>query len=222
MIVLANQVVDLTIYDSEDESREGTQATPRIGPPEFAIFRSKQYLNDTILNATIRLIMTRTDQVNYLNTYFMEYVTNSVYDSTTTDRGIKLIRDHPNQTWFIPINHGGQHWLFLSIHPLQHIIRQHDSLPTFTQQDYTTPMCALLQPNSLEIWTGRQHPTPRQQNSYNCGVFVLARILHLAQGRAGSQRGNPSCTRLLEYLTHDPPPKRYMPHNGRDRSLHAQ
>ena len=132
MIVLATHVVDLTIYDSEDETGEGTQAAQRIGPPEFEILCSKQYLNDIILNATISLIMTRTDQVNFLNIYFMEYVTNSVYDRTTTDRGIKLIRDHPNQTWFIPINHGGQHWLFLSIHPLQHIIRQHNSLPLFT------------------------------------------------------------------------------------------
>ena len=98
MIVLAPQVVDLTTYDLEDETGEATPAAQRIGPQELEILRSKQYLNNIILNDTIRLIIRRTEQANYLNTYFMEYVTNSVYERTTTDRGLQLIRDHPNQT----------------------------------------------------------------------------------------------------------------------------
>ena len=102
--------------------------------------------------------------------------------------------------WYVPINHGQVHWLFLTIHPQEQIICQHDSLPSFTRTDYATKLCHIFMEAQGGQWTGEHAATPGQQNSYDCGIYVLANIYQQVCQAHLDYTGYPSRDILLETL----------------------
>ena len=157
---------------------------------ENLILTSQAYLNDIILNNTLQLIQGAHPTMHYKNTYYMEYLTNPSY-GTSTQRCLHTLLQQPRSLWYIPVNHGQTHWLFLTINIAQRHIGQHDSLPGHTNRDYAEQVRLLLTAADQGQWTSAQVSTSRQTNTYNCGLYVLANILRLVSNPHGPT-GTPS------------------------------
>ena len=136
----------------------------------------------------------------FRNTYFMEYITNPTYSTHTRLLRIQPFFQIPQTIWYVPINHGYVHWLFLTIHPQAQIIRQHDSLPSLTRTDYANQLCQIFTEAHGGQWTGEKVDTPGQQNSYDCGIYVLANIYKQVCRDHIDYTGYPSREILLETL----------------------
>ena len=197
-------VIDLTKNDaghhpSNEASGQPTKPPLRLKPHEQHILHTEEFLNDTIINQTLRLFKAQFTNMNFQNTYFMEYVHNPNIHHPSLTQKIGEISDSTNK-WYIPVHHHGNHWLYIHINPTTHKITQHDSQPTATNTDYTTRIGELLTQHTATEWTGTLAATPIQHNGYDCGVYVLAHILHRLHGTHRRPMGYPSRTILGHML----------------------
>ena len=198
------RVIDLTQDDTG-----GTQVSPEQGiggqvnllrPAEIERLETEQYLNDRIINNTLQLYQQQFHRMNYLNSFVMEYVNNPRLSTQTGSRRLQQIRNNRHSIWYIPVNHGATHWLFLRITIASRRIEQFDSLPASHSQDYTQKVCDLLNRKGNREWQGHQVETGRQHNSFDCGLYVLALILHQLSGKTEDPEGRPSRQKLLVML----------------------
>ena len=136
----------------------------------------------------------------YQNTYFMEFLTNTSYGNATKVRRLNALFHHPLNIWCIPVNHGYNHWLYLTMDTTRKEIGQHDSLTTHTSHNYTSHLCHTLAKANQGNWTSEQVSTPRQHNSFDCGIYVLAHIHKQVSGNSRGPTGNPSWAQLLTVL----------------------
>ena len=159
---------------------------------EHIILTSTAFLNDTIVNATLSMIQMEYPTMAYQNTYFMEFLTNTSYGNATKVRRLNALFHHPLNIWCIPVNHGYNHWLYLTMDTTRKEIGQHDSLTTHTSHNYTSHLCHTLAKANQGNWTSEQVSTPRQHNSFDCGIYVLAHIHKQVSGNSRGPTGNPS------------------------------
>ena len=126
----------------------------------------------------------------------MEFVTNPSYRKSTQHRCLNTLFQQPSALWYIPVNHGYNHWLYLTINTFRKHIGQHDSFPGHINHDYATQVCHMLTDANHETWTSEHVSTLRQQNSYNYGIYVLVNIHRQVSGNIRGPTGTPSCAQL--------------------------
>ena len=158
------------------------------------------YINDIIINDTLKLLKQRHPQMDYLNTYYMEAVITGPDTHHLIKQGNHQLRKHTLNTWYIPINHQHSHWLFLKVNFSTHQITQYDSLPQReSTRKYSQDIMPILNNILPGPWTGHHGVMQQQTNGYDCGVYVLAQIYQLVLGEEGP-RGPPSRKHILAYL----------------------
>lgn len=149
---------------------------------ERTILTSQAYLNNHIINITLRLIQNEYPLMCFNNTYFMEFITNPNYLLSTKLRRLNFFSHDIPAKWYISVNHGYTHWLFLTLNLERKHIAQHDSLPNHKSTDYATLLCRIFEDANLGYWTSEQMIILSQHNSYDCGVYVLVNILICVSG----------------------------------------
>lgn len=129
----------------------------------------------------------------------MEFALNSNYLEQATTLGYVQIHLVPHNMWYVLINHGGNHWLFVVINPSLKRVLQYNLLPTVTLRDYTQDISQKLTQFLGHVWPGEHVSTPRQQNKYHCGVYTLTKI-HRLVNNSGNTQGTLSQQSLMDYL----------------------
>ena len=179
------QVVDLT---------ETEQISERNNDP-YQRLLTTQYLDDRIINDTLKLIFQNQTTQTYLNTYFYNNLINYGARDRSTQRGIAKLHNPNIKKWYIPICRN-QHWYHIQIQRDNHTITQVDSLNTRTQHFGNNIQSHLRNPQD---WTLKFKNMATQRNSYDCGAYLLAEIYSMITQNQQFQ-GQPSRRKIYEYV----------------------
>jgi len=111
--------------------------------------------------------------------------TTHLYSNTVLESHENRVKPlEPNiNTVFIPIHHSIRHWTLSEFGLAQRTIYHYDSLPgdkTDILSATFTRLKAFLSRMDLsdDGWTFSSHDTPRQSNSYDCGIHVLITLFY--------------------------------------------
>ena len=98
----------------------------------------------------------------------------------SSEQESKHIRDltAEGQTWYLPICHCN-HWLFLRVIGDKRVIEPYDSIQSPRRQHYGQYIIGPIQRYTKQAWRLTYWEMPQQQNGYDCGVYVLAKIQFL-------------------------------------------
>ena len=156
------------------------------------------WLNDNIINEYLSLIVKRSEEnkslpsVTALQTYFWKKLQENEFDYASVKRICFKRISNSHQLIFIPINKHKAHWSIVCIDRMNKSILLYDSMfatdkkiidqvKSFLQSDYEAKFNETLDINQWTIEDNRN--TPKQENSNDCGVFVLMYAEFLSRGK---------------------------------------
>lgn len=182
---------------TENQNQTPTQEKEQ----KYQSLAHQTYINDIVVNDTLKKIVRNIQNVSYLNSYFMYYGVNpSHWNTPTMQAGIRKIRDQTEiRFWYLP-HCTNSHWYYLRIDTIEGTITQSDPLNT-RGQHYGTNITALL----MEVhnsWRLEYKEIQYQHNGYDCGPYILNSILHETRNTE-DQVGRPSRNTIHRFLTED-------------------
>ena len=185
------------------------------------ILQTKEYLNDRIVNACLEQILSTTPEMDYLNSYFMEYVQLAETPNPALDPWIQKLREQSLHTWFIPVCHQRRHWLLLKINPHKRTVEQIDSMGMGASGNYTQRVRVILEARDNAPWRTQHTPTELQVNGYDCGAHVIAEVHRQVHGYRTSANQVP-CRQAITALYDGAPQQTLYVEKGIDQMESAE
>jgi len=167
----------------------GVISNAPITQSAFACLRNGEWINDEIINATMKILRGKHLQGG-ANVVFSSFFYSRLreqrmgysYDSVRRwTKHINIFND--DASVYIPINVGNFHWFMMVLSVKSKCVHIFDSLCS-DKGDYFATICAWLKdegqrleatPDRYEGWKlDCAADGPKQQNSYDCGIFALA------------------------------------------------
>ena len=158
---------------------------------------SDQWLNDTVINFYLKMLIKKfqsvTNKLHIFTTYFMENLSPTITSSEVTAfhyASVSRFTHHRTRTninifekdiVLIPINYHNQHWTLAVIYPKEREVAYLDSLNSHKANDYLHVIKQYLQeesnvtntPFTSSDWLFHTPTVPQQCNGYDCGVYLL-------------------------------------------------
>ncbi|EAY11080.1 Clan CE, family C48, Ulp1-like cysteine peptidase [Trichomonas vaginalis G3] len=131
-----------------------------------------EWLTDIVIDAYLKYLINNSSYpIGATNTYFGKFLDKENYTRMKTWEGIPNLLEGKYNYFLIPYATRA-HWILLVVCWQDHIIRVYDSL------NRPLPRCIkylsfFLQENTKFTWQGQRIKVSRQQNSSDCGVFLL-------------------------------------------------
>ena len=185
------------VINKETNWIDSAQETPTTNQ-KYESLNGNNYLDDTTINDTIRKIVRNKPTISYLTSYFMSHITNPNNNNTRTARSER----HKLQTnthilhWCVP-HCDNSHWYYIKIDRQNNTILKSDPLNT-RGQHFGAHLVETLQDAYPRVWTLEYQPMTQQHNRYDCGPYVLNRILH--EVNRVETDGIPSRIRIKRFL----------------------
>lgn len=200
------QVVDLT--DNMHHPNQSLATTPNT-TNKYQRLTNTQYLNDIIINDTLKQLFQNQQTKTYINTYFMTQLKQRQHNHGAVRLGQRKLRDTNIQEWYIPIHHA-QHWLFLRVQKTTKTVTQYNSMHTGTQHHGEIIIPYLEQITGTK-WTLHHGLMKQQQNGYDCGPFMLAEIQQQLQNFSTPRHWQPNRAAIYGFLTQKTQHSFYQP-----------
>jgi len=175
-----------------------------------------RYLNDEVINCYLSLVSGHRHDVFCFSTFFMA----ALYDDDKAYNFFKVKRwKRPDlfklKTVVVPINvdNRNDHWILAVIDMTNARIAMYDSaggtgkkyldiLARFLDDELLKNMATPLDENAWQLVESDRRVVPQQENSYDCGAFLLAFAHVLSLGyniRSVAQSGMPNFRRRIVY-----------------------
>ena len=141
--------------------------------PLYNRLHDNRYLDNIIINDTLKKLFNNRTQETYINTYFHSNLRISNVLHGAVRRGYKALQQPEIRDWYVPV-HYAQHWLFLHIHRTTKTITQYDSLMSTEHHGHIIK--TYLDQQTGTSWTLKNGIMRQQNNGYDCGAYMLAEI----------------------------------------------
>ena len=159
------------------------------------------WLNDEVINLYMTMIQDRSHKCYAFNSFFITCLSNGknkLYDYNKVQKWTrgKYVLEHYEKIFF-PVNINNAHWALIVIHVIQQEIHYYDSNYTSTGKIFLDFIFKWLadevKDKKLSINTSKDEwlllddkdltNVPKQDNSYDCGVFTLVAADFISQNK---------------------------------------
>ena len=181
---------------------------------QYSRLRDTQYLDDIIINDTLKQLFRNRQTETYINTYFMPQLHQNQQNHGAVRLGKRKLQDTTIKEWYIPIHHA-QHWLFLRVTKTTKTITQYDSMHSGSRH-HGEILLAYLEQISGTKWSLQHGLMKQQQNGYDCGPYMLAEIQQQLQNFSTPRHWRPNRAAIYSFLTQSTHASFYQPE---DRSI---
>ena len=156
----------------------------KLNKSDMATLNEKEWLNDKIIDASMKLLMTKKENANclYINVLTASKIVRNPIELTISNGLIlKNIEIYKFENVFIPFNKRGSHWCFVHFEPKKLVLTHYDSL-TWEGIEEISKIKRFLeakfnQENGYEIpgyfENTNELDIPLQPNGYDCGIYTL-------------------------------------------------
>lgn len=142
----------------------------------FSTLRPGCWLNDEVMNAYLEILRRRGGRCTVLGTHFYSTIeTTNGYNVDAAARQARSI-DHGAMRLLVPV-HLGAHWVLVLVDIAAECVLYYDSLGGYKQRvvDVLRGWCREhMGCVDADWWLSIRAHAPRQENTWDCGVFVLA------------------------------------------------
>jgi Ulp1 family protease len=144
-----------------------------------------QWLNDEIINSYIKLCKVN-PAVHVFNTYFYSIIETMEKTEWDINKLHKILKKTGLDTILsksylvVPVNINQAHWAVVAINNIDNVIEYYESLETNSMENVCIIIEKLLQKLGLEPYDWELMAAPRQNNGFDCGVFMIKIIQALA------------------------------------------
>ena len=149
---------------------------------DFKCLESRQWLSDIIIDAYLKFIVNNTDKnFGTTNSYFGKILNKNEFDKLKRWEGIPKLLDGQYDYFFIPYATRA-HWILFTVSWKEDLIYIYDS---FGRRTSTVGyrLCKFLKESTNKQFRTIVAECGKQQNSYDCGVFLLAYAEAISNGK---------------------------------------
>lgn len=160
-----------------------------VNRKSFQRLKSKGWLNDTIIDAYMKLLGQKYDRVHFCSNFFYTKLTEVGENYEKINRWFKNVDIKSKKMIIFPVNIQNSHWTLLLIDIQGKTISYLDSYgdtgstATKTILKWFKQYCKTKDISIIEDeWTSKNIQVPSQHNCSDCGVFILMYAEFVADG----------------------------------------